>query len=611
MKTVQHRSASADNIKIMTKGESNITQNPHVTQEELLELFSDSDYDEKKMFEDISSYGIGRSLTLYNNLSPSTRVEIAAKRDIFFAEEDIKIAAKEAVRGHIGKWDIDDFIEDFDNKCHEMYLDLCNNTWWEKCQYRELDKTNTNGKRRHIDSPNLYLRILEHLWLLYIVPLYDEQNIKVGVARNCLPDHGITAKIKEYSVVKEMKNLFYDKRHYKYLLVMDQRKCYPHITPKEYRKSIKLLTHNKFLIDFGEKVSFVGKRLPIGTPTSPYIHNIVMLPFDIWLKEKTTWCLRYADDNAIAFDNKADAQEMKWRIQNYWWYEQHIRAKSRNIRILDMDKESIDFCGYIFHRFPNKRISDHNKGITLVRKATLKRAINNTNPDAWGSYFGILRHADAYKIIRQIEENHKMEFSELSKTIKIHKELDAATISVQQLAEQAIPFTIISYKLEFDSTNEPNWCKCLIAIPTEDLVVEPTTNNVVKVNKLNIMEFHGAYKYMSKFLYEASMSYPSQSFLPLTNVVIEDSNGYIFKNSTDRITKINNDAEYQQLVGYYLNEQIQMNNEMFTDPNKVKPESLQRYNQATCQNLTMRAKPTNETLPNVSRAGYKNSYKKK
>ena len=619
-KSVHHHSTRAD--KGSTKGQTMAqtsqrkatdteSYDTHVTEEELLLLLDDPEAD-KAFYEAAWTDGTGRSLTLMDGLSPTERIELASKRECFFSEEDIRIAAKEAIRGHVKKWDIHEFLQHFDERCHEMYLDLRNGTWWDKCSYRELDKTNTNGKRRHIDSPNLYLRILEHLWLLYAVPLYDEENIKVGVARNCLPDHGITAKVKEYSVVKEMKNLFYDKRYFKYLLVMDQRKCYPHITPKQYRKAFKQLTRNKFLIDFGEKVSFVGRKLPIGTPTSPYIHNIVMLPYDRWMKENTDWCLRYADDNAMAFTDKADAQRMKWRVQNYWWYEQHIRAKSKTIRIMEIDKETIDFCGFIFIRHADKRISDHDKGITFVRKETLRRALRNDNPEAWGSYFGILQHADAYNIIRKIEEKH-MDFAELSQNIRIDKDMDAPTIQVQHLAEQNIVFSILTYKLEFDAeTKVPTWCKCLIAYNTTKTIINPQTQQGTDVPVVYLYEFHGSYKYLSEYLYKASLKYRPEVLLPITNVMIEDSNGYIFKNSTNRVSEIYSADDVARYFEYYKQYQMKTNAEMFVDPKKVTPEALQAYNLLTGQNLTMREETkTQEILPNVSRASYKGSYRRK
>lgn len=580
----------------------------HVNTEDLLELLSDNPGDISLLPD-----WTGRSLTNMDCLSPTERIRIASERkECFFTEEDIKVAAKEAIRGHIGKWQIDDFLKEFDARCHAMYVDLCNGTWWEKCSYTQIDRTNTNGKRRHIDSPNLYLRILEHLWLLYIVPLFDEENIKVGVARNCLPDHGITAKRKEYSVVGEMKELFYDRREYNYLLTIDQRKCYPHITPKLYRKAIKELTRNKFLIDFGEKVSFVNNKLPIGTPTSPYIHNIVMLPYDKWMKSNTEWCLRYADDNAIAFRCKEDAQEMKWRIQNYWWYNQQIRAKSMTMRVMDMNKETIDFCGYIMKRHPFKRRSDHNKGITFIRKETLNRAFKNKKPEAWGSYFGIMRHGDTFNLILEIERTN-MDFAQLSNKIKIDREMDAPEIAAPWLAENNITFHIFRFKVTLDGpNNEPGWCKCLIGIPSEDMLPD-ATGKLIPTKVMKFSSFNGQYKYLSKYLHTLeTMYYPVAQILPLENVQIEDNNGLMFKNSTHRLTQLTYD-QLPQAMDVWRNEQLILQNEHMTNPDRTTPEQLAQYNTVTGQNLVMKEKKTapKEILPGVSRAGYKNSYRRK
>lgn len=54
-------------------------------------------------------------------------------------------------------------------------------------------------------------------------------------------------------------------------------------------------------------VSFVSGELPIGTPTSPFIHHLLMKDFDDLAKRIAPFSLRYADDNFLAFYTKEDA----------------------------------------------------------------------------------------------------------------------------------------------------------------------------------------------------------------------------------------------------------------------------------------------------------------
>lgn len=107
---------------------------------------------------------------------------------------------------------------------------------------------------------------------------------------------------------------------------------------------LKNFISNKKFIDFVIDVSFVSGELPIGTPTSPFIHHLLMKDFDNLVKRMAPFSLRYADDNFLAFYTKEDANITKWRIKNYWWYELKIRSKRHTCIITDMDKP-LDFAG--------------------------------------------------------------------------------------------------------------------------------------------------------------------------------------------------------------------------------------------------------------------------
>lgn len=169
-----------------------------------------------------------------------------------------------------------------------------------------------------------------------------------------------------------MKHVYYDRLDLKYCLVIDQRKCYNHVKDKVFRKVLKNFISNKKFIDFVIDVSFVSGELPIGTPTSPFIHHLLMKDFDDLAKRIAPFSLRYADDNFLAFYTKEDANTAKWRIKNYWWYELKIRSKRHTCIITDMDRP-LDFCGYVFHR-NNKGVSEHNKGYVTIRKRVAKDA---------------------------------------------------------------------------------------------------------------------------------------------------------------------------------------------------------------------------------------------
>ena len=155
------------------------------------------------------------------------------------------------------------------------------------------------------------------------------------------------------------------------------------------------------------------------------------------------FALRYADDCLMAFDSKADLQAAKWRMYNLWWYFYRMRAKRHGVKIVDIDKNGLDFCGYILHRNTEKTVTDHDKGYTTVRRSIILRAQHATRRN-WPCYFGQLRHADTFRKMTTIEQAMKLQ--QLTQKVRIDREMDAKQIdmrAVEQRRSSALQTTII------------------------------------------------------------------------------------------------------------------------------------------------------------------------
>lgn len=287
---------------------------------------------------------------------------------------------------------------------------------------------------------------------------------------------------------------------------------------------MRRLVNDKRLIDYAVSVVFVNGKLPIGTPTSPMAHHVVMLGFDYFVKELSECSVRYADDVMAAFRTKEEAQAAKWRIKNYWWYVMGIRAKRHSIRVFPLDNET-DFCGYLLNR-NRKPVYSHNKGYVKVRKSTVDRAKRIRTDESWASYFGIMKHADAFNLMKTIEE--KMKLRSLTDKIRINRSMDARTIEIRELVD--MPITIYNYEIRYNSQKQPNWIKCLIGF---DEVVDGD-----KTGRIVAREFHGNYQGIIQFILEAEKKYRKTELLPLEEVEIENQCGYIFKGSTNQLTYI-------------------------------------------------------------------------
>ena len=442
---------------------------------------------------------------------------------------DIYSAIWSAAASRTSRPDVVRFTGSVEANAREMYGDLLSGAYVLKVHYDEMEIINVNGKRRKILCPDFYTLALQHLAVTKIAPLYAAVDPFVGL--NCKKGCGVNAKSRKGSVIKRLKHIFYDCRDLNYNLVLDQRKCYDHITPKVFRRALKNITSDRELIDFCVNIAFVGRKFPIGTPTSPLAHHIIMLDHDLLMRRMTRHCVRYADANFLAFATKEEANAAKWRIINYWWYVYEIRAKRHTARIRPFT-EPLDFCGYVFHRNPGKGVHDHNKGYVALRPAIARRAQTRPTDKSYPSYFGMAKQADCFGMLKHIEQ--RMNLKALTDKIKINRALDAPNITVKELADSGVVFAIHDYEIRYDEkSGAANWIKCLISFPSER-----------RNGRREMREFHGDLTNIIKYHLMLEDAFGKGEFLPLTQVRMIFACGYIYEGSTNMITEIDDDEMY-------------------------------------------------------------------
>ena len=84
-----------------------------------------------------------------------------------------------------------------------LYNAFRNDSYKSLLKYRKMEKTNNNGKKRCIDSPNLTTRIYQYVYLNKIEPVYFSKDNLMGL--NCKKGCGITSSIDYKSVLHRRK----------------------------------------------------------------------------------------------------------------------------------------------------------------------------------------------------------------------------------------------------------------------------------------------------------------------------------------------------------------------------------------------------------------------
>lgn len=446
--------------------------------------------------------------------------------------EEVEQAAKDACKNHMHKEAVLDFCLHWEENVFTVLSMIHDGTYVELVRYRKLVKVNKNGKRRDIDSPNLITRILQYVFINRISPLYEaKDNLS---ALNCKKDCGLNATDKRKSVRHRVKHLFYDRRDIRYIVCIDQRKCYQHIKTPVLRKAVKRLTDDGWLVDFGVEVTMVDGSLPIGTPVSPLAHHIIMLGFDLRMADDYPFYVRYADNVMIGCYDKESTNEAWQRVKAYWWYELGVRANRWDSHIHDIDKEAVDFCGTVYHRTAGKSFFDHGKGYATVRRSTAESAKSST-PKNWGCYFGQLVGADTFNLIKSIESKN-MKLSELTQKIRIDRKMDAPNIQPKELLGRTVE--VVDYELRRNGKGQVNWVKLLIAYDESDA-------DGVLTGRKAMCEMHGDYNGIYTYLLAAERTFGGKgAILPIEDVEIVNSCGYIFKDSTNMLKYI---EDYRQI----------------------------------------------------------------
>jgi hypothetical protein len=203
-----------------------------------------------------------------------------------------------------------------------------------------------------IDKPSKKARILEK-------PVFFPDQCIHHVTINLIKDRlikrldpycigGIKNKGIHYghrAITRWLKN---DKKHTKYCLKGDVRKCYESIKPEVIMRAMKRFIKDRRFLNLIKTIVYSHKTLPLGNYTSGWFANIVLLELDKAARADPA-CkhyLRYADDFIVLGNNKRKLRKIVDKIKEAL---KRIGLELKgNWQIFPTRVRGIDMLGYRF-----------------------------------------------------------------------------------------------------------------------------------------------------------------------------------------------------------------------------------------------------------------------
>jgi retron-type reverse transcriptase len=254
----------------------------------------------------------------------------------------------------------------FKNNLEENLIALQNELEWGMYrpeQYRQF--IIKEPKQRLISAPSFRDRVVHHALCQIIEPIFENRMVYETFACRCgKGTHAAVRHIQRCARAAQRKWGSY------YVLKCDIKSFFPsvdhdilmdimrrHISDKKTMNLIDVIVRSY------ESPRQDGKGIPIGALTSQLGANIVLTPFDHWIKEgnHVGFYVRYMDDFIILHNDKQYLWELLCRIEDY--LHDNLKLNLNPKTGIFPGKHGIDFCGY--RVWPT-----HIK----PRKSTLKRA---------------------------------------------------------------------------------------------------------------------------------------------------------------------------------------------------------------------------------------------
>lgn len=206
-------------------------------------------------------------------------------------------------------------------------------------EYKKIDIIDKGSlKQRTLSIPKFFPDQCVHHALISLIE--DKLTKRI----DCHAIANIKGKGIHYGLRKINTWLRYDRKHTKYCLKCDIRKCYDNIKPEYVIQCFNRFIKDKLYLSLISKVVYSCSSLPLGNYTSAWIVNLFLLELDKLCSSNFHYYIRYVDDFVILSSNKRKLRNFLLKI-SLCLGEKELALK-KNYQIFKVADRGIDMLGY-------------------------------------------------------------------------------------------------------------------------------------------------------------------------------------------------------------------------------------------------------------------------
>ena len=312
------------------------------------------------------------------------------------ALENIMQAHRNARRGKLYNKGVQLVDGDVEKHCTEIQAMLVNKTY-STSTYHEFEICDRGKSRNICELPYHPDRVIQWALLQVVEPVFCKHFISATYA--AIPKKGT------HAALRKLQDFMKDHEGTKYCLKFDVKKFFPHVNKEilkaQLRKKFKC-KDTLWLLD--DIVESYHNGIPIGNYTSQYFGNFYLSWFDHWVKEvlKVKYYIRYMDDLVILHHSKEYLHDLRKTLNDYLESELKLTIKE-NWQVFPTFIRGVDFVGYrhfgdytLLRKGTKKRLKGAVK--KLILKQQKNEPLTKNDQSVVGSYFGILKWGDCYRL---------------------------------------------------------------------------------------------------------------------------------------------------------------------------------------------------------------------